>query len=71
MYTARHFQLVLCVDVWDPLKEYTMGVLRQAIAVEKAEKRLSYLPSEPLVISNPRGYPEDRLGMHISYCPAD
>lgn len=71
MYTARHFQLVLCADVWGPLKEYTMRVLRRAAAVEKAAERLSYLPSEPLVVSNPRRYPEERLGIKISYCLAD
>jgi len=71
MYTVRHFQLVLCADVWGPLKEYTMRVLRRAAAVEKAAKRLSYLPSEPLVVSNPRRYPEEKLGMKISYCLAD
>ena len=55
MYAARHFQLVLCADVWGRVKEYTVGVLECAVAVEKAAKRLDYLPSEPLVIHNPRG----------------
>ena len=71
MYAARHFQLVLCAEVWDPLKEYTMGVLRRAVAVQKAAKRLSYLPSEPLVVSSPRRYPEEGLGMEIPYRFAD
>jgi len=49
---------VLCADVWDSLGEYTVGVLRQAVSVEKEAKRLDYLPFEPLVIHNPRGSPE-------------
>ena len=50
-------QLVLCADVWDCIGEYAMGVLKQAVAVEKAAKRLDYLPSEPLVIFRPQGAP--------------
>ena len=58
MYTVREFRLVLCADVWDRLKEFTMERLKRAVAVEKAAKRLDYLPSEPLVICSPRGNPE-------------
>jgi len=32
-----------------------VGVLKRAIVVEKAVKRLYYLPSEPLMIYRPRG----------------
>jgi hypothetical protein len=55
MYLVRDFQLALCAEVYDPVGEYTIRVLKQAIAVEVVEKRLDYLPSEPLVIYNPRG----------------
>ena len=58
MYTVREFRLVLCADVWDRLKEYTVERLKRAVAAEKAAKRLDYLPSEPLVICSPRGNPE-------------
>ena len=55
--TAQDFRLVLRADVWDCVGEYATGVLRQAVAVEKAAKRLDYLPSEPLVILRPQGTP--------------
>ena len=53
MYAVRDFQLVLCADVWDSLEEYTKGVLKEAVAVEKAAKRLGH--SEALVVHSPRG----------------
>jgi hypothetical protein len=55
MYAVRGFRLVLCADVWDAVGEYAVGVLKRAVAVEKAKKRLDYLPSEPLVIYDPKG----------------
>ena len=55
MYKVRDFQLTFCADVWNRVGEYAVGVLKHAIAVEKAAKRLDYLPSEPLVIYSPRG----------------
>ena len=55
MYLVRDFQLVLRVEVHDQVGEYMIGVLKQAIAVEVAAKRLDYLPSEPLVVYSPRG----------------
>ena len=58
MYTVRDFQLVLCVDVWDRVGDYTMGVMRRAVAEEKAAGRLDSLLSEPVVVYNPRGYVE-------------
>ena len=54
-HAIRDFRLVLCADVWGRMKEYTVGELECAVAVEKAAKRLDYLPSEPLVIHSPRG----------------
>ena len=46
MYAVRGFQLVLCADVWDRVGEYTKGVLKEAVAVERAAKRLDYLSPE-------------------------
>ena len=61
MHAIRDLQLVLCADVWDPVGEYTMGVLKQAIAVEAAAKRLDYLHSEPLVVCSPRASRDPRV----------
>ena len=55
MYLVRDFQLVLRAEVHDPVGEYMIGVLKQAIAEEVVAKRLDYLPSEPLVVYSPRG----------------
>jgi len=55
IHEVRNFQLMLCADVWDRVGEYVVGVLKRAIAAEKAAKRLDYLPSEPSVIYSPRG----------------
>ena len=46
MYAVRGFQLVLCADVWDCVGKYTKGVLKEAVAAEKAAWRLDYLSSE-------------------------
>jgi len=58
MYALRAFRLVLRVGVWDCVGEYAMRVLKRAVAVEKAGKRLDYLPSEPLVIYDPQASPQ-------------
>ena len=55
VYAVRSFQLVLFADVWDYVEEYTRGVLKEAVAVEREAKRLGYLSSEPLVLYSPRG----------------
>ena len=55
MHAVRDFQLVLCADVWDPVGEYTIEALKQAIVAEAAANRLDYLPSKPLVVYSPRG----------------
>jgi len=54
MYAVRDFWLVLCVEVWDQVREYAIRVLKGAVAAERAEKRLDYLPSESLVIYSPQ-----------------
>lgn len=55
MYTVRDFRLSLCAEVWDRVGDYAVGVLKRAVAVEGAEKRLDYLPLEPTVVYIPRG----------------
>jgi len=57
MHKVRGFQLVLCADVWDRVVEYTVQVLKQAVAVEKANGGFGGLFSEPLVVSTPRRSP--------------
>jgi len=57
MYGLLDFRLVLCAEVWDCVGEYAMRVLKQAVAAEKAGRRLDYLPSEPSAIYSPRGSP--------------
>ena len=54
MYAIRDFQLVLCVDVWDCVGEHAKGLLKEAVAVEKAKNGFDYLPLEPLVVYSPR-----------------
>ena len=54
MHAVRDFRLVLCADVWDRVGEYTVGVLKQAVAAERAAKRLDYLPLEPLAVYVPQ-----------------
>ena len=54
MYAVRDFRLVLTVEVWDRLGEYAVGVVKQAVATEKAENRLDYLSSEPVVAYSPQ-----------------
>ena len=56
MYAMRDFRLVLCADVLCRVKEYTVGALECAVAVEKVAERLGYLPSEPLVTHSLRGF---------------
>ena len=58
MYTVRDFRLVLCVNVWDRVEEYTVGVMKRVVEEEKTAGRLDYLFSEPVVVYSPRGYVE-------------
>ena len=51
---VRDFQFVLCADVWSDLAEYTMRVLREAVAAEKAKGLFDDFSSEPIVIHRPR-----------------
>ena len=51
---VRDFQFVLCADVWSRLEEYTMRVLREAVAAEKAKGLFDDFSSEPIVIHRPQ-----------------
>jgi len=64
MYTVRDFRLVLTAETVDCLEEYTVGAVKQAVATEKAAKRLDYLSSEPMVVHIPQStlYP-----LYLSY----
>jgi len=55
MHKVRDFQLVLCADVWDPVEDYSMHMLKRVVANEKARGGFSDSFSEPLVIYRPRG----------------
>jgi len=54
MRKIRGFQLVLCADTWDGVGEYTVGVLKQAVAAEKVKTRFDGTFLEPLVIHRDR-----------------
>ena len=54
MRKVRDFQLVLCADVWDWIELYSVGVLKYAVAAEKAKGGFDSFSSEPMVIFNPR-----------------
>ena len=54
IYKVREFRLVLCADVRYRVGEYTVQMLREAIAAEKAERGFDVFFPEPLVIYNPR-----------------
>ena len=71
MCMMRNFRLVLCADVWDYVGEHAVGILKRAVATEKAAERLDYLPSEPLVICSPRGSPEGGWDIGTLDCFAD
>ena len=51
---VRDFQLVLCADVRHGVVEYSVGVLKETVAVEKAKGMFDDFSSEPTVIYNPR-----------------
>jgi len=49
---VRDFQVVLCADVRDHVREYVEGELKDAVAVEKAKKGADDFSSELSVISS-------------------
>ena len=53
MHEVRAFQLHLCVNVWGPVREYTVRALEEAVAVERANGFLNGFLFTPLVTYNP------------------
>ena len=53
-HRVRDFRLVLCADIWDPVGEYAVRTLKEAVAEEKAKKGFDDFFSEPLVTHNPQ-----------------
>ena len=49
----RDFQLILCADIWDPVGEYAVRMLKEAVAEERAKGGFNVFLSEPLVIYRP------------------
>lgn len=54
LHKVRDFQLVLHADVREPVGEYAVQMLKEAIAVEKLRGRFNDLFPEPLVYFAPR-----------------
>jgi len=48
-HKVRDFQLVLCANVWGPIGKYSVRMLRQAVADEKAKKGFDGFSSDPSV----------------------
>ena len=61
IHEVRDFQLVLCVDVWDGVSEYTTLLLKRAVAAEKAKGGFNGVFPEPLVVYSPRGSRQDPI----------
>ena len=53
-HKARDFRLVLSVEVWDPLMEYSVRMLKRAVAKERIKDGFGDFLPEPLVICRPR-----------------
>ena len=56
---VRDFRFVLCADVWDRAGEYSVRVLKGAVAVEDVKGMFDNFPSEPMVIHSPCATPAD------------
>ena len=54
LHKVRRFELVLCANVWDPVGEYTVRMLKEAVEVAKKGKMFDEFASEPTVTYNPR-----------------
>ena len=54
VHKVRSFRLVLCAYVWNPVVEYSVRMLKEAVAEEKAQKGFDDFLFEPLVIDSPR-----------------
>jgi len=53
LHKVREFRLVLCAGVWGCVGDYSVRVLEEAVAVEKAERGFGERFPEPLVIYKP------------------
>ena len=51
-HKVRDFQLVLSAEVWSPLVEYSVRMLKEAVAEEKARNGFGDFLPEPLIIDN-------------------
>ena len=54
VHKACGFKLVLCVDVWDRVRRYSTGMLREAVAAEMVKGGFGDDSSQPLVVYNPQ-----------------
>ena len=57
VHGVRNFGLVLCANVWDPVGEYAVRRLKEAVAAAKAEKVFDRHFPAPWVTCNPRWDP--------------
>jgi len=69
MHRVRGFRLVLCADVWDRVVEYTVGVLKRAVAAEEVKGGFDGHFSEPLVVCTPRRSPAEFSEMLLADYP--
>jgi len=70
MRQVRDFRLVLCADVWDCIGWYSVGVLKCAVAAEKAKGGFDSFSSDPMVIFNPRASSYEFIEMAFAYRPS-
>lgn len=56
IHTARDFQPILLVGVCDPVGDYSVRMLKEAVADEKAQGGFDGFRSEPIVMYFPRRY---------------
>ena len=51
-YRIRDFQLQLYADVWDPIGEYAVRTLKEAVEASKASGLFDCFFPEPLIVYN-------------------
>lgn len=71
MHKVRDFRLMLCPDVWDGIGWYSVRVLKDAVAEERAKGGFNNLSSEPTVVYSPRAshseFSEGHLAPSLHY----
>ena len=67
MHKVRDFQLVLCADVWDGARGYTVRLLKQAVAAEEAGRGFDGIFPEPPVICSLRGFRQEIMDLRDGY----